>query len=181
MPESNVFVRGNALSGLSETQVGGESVLDTYERVIPRLRALAGDEAAALFARPAVMRGNGETQTSVSWYVPRAGAVRAWSALSADERIQVGAEIRSRLDRLRAAFDDPEIGDTVQSWLAIPSLEQDLVLVGGEPHLLNWGLVPESVADDASARHAHFRRTLGLFGAEETSSPRIGSRAASAG
>jgi len=164
MLEGSVFIRSNSLHGLVEVAVAGTSALEAYERVIPRLAALAGEDAASLFARPSLVRGNGETDTMVSWYVARPGPIRAWRDLDTEARIRVSAEMTRLIDRVRAHLGDPEIGQDLSAWLNLPSLENDLVVVGARPHLLNWGTLPREVANDAAARDAHARSTLGLFG-----------------
>lgn len=164
MVEYGVFIRNNSLRGLSENRVAGESVFDSYAAIAPRLAAKAGDDVAALFARPAVTRGNGETETTVSWYVARPGPMRVWGSLGRDEQIRMAAEIGHLLDRFRAQLGDPEIGATLAGWLCVPSLDNDLVIVGDRPCLLNWGTLPQEIAQDPSALAAHQRATLDLFG-----------------
>jgi S1-C subfamily serine protease len=164
MSEGSVFIRSNSLNDLVEIIVAGNSVLETYEQVIPRLTALAGADAASLFARPSLVRGNGETETMVSWYVARPGPIKTWRDLDAETRVRIGAEMARLLDRIRSHLNDPEIGHILSAWLNLPSLDANLVVVGSRPHILNWGTLPREIANDAAARDAHAQSTLGLFG-----------------
>ncbi|HJZ21469.1 MAG TPA: trypsin-like peptidase domain-containing protein, partial [Bradyrhizobium sp.] len=57
---------------------------------------------------------------------------------------------------------NPEIGRVLQSWLNISSIG-DIISVGGDPVLINWGFLPKAIAADPSLQPAHFAQTLGRF------------------
>ena len=70
--------------------------------------------------------------------------------------------LRARLARLLPALVDPAFGATVGGALNIRSF-QDIFVVGRDPVIVNWGMLPHHVASSETAREAHFGRTLGSF------------------
>lgn len=165
MIEPSVFLRKTSLRNVVENRVAGESVLDSYSTVVQRLADIAGTDVAELFARPAVTRGNGETETTVAWYVAKGGsAMRNWSSLGSQEQLRVANDIGHLLDRLRAHLGDSRIGQQLRGWLAIPTLENNIVLLDERPYLINWGMLPSGIVHDAATVEAHQKATLGLFG-----------------
>lgn len=163
MTDRSVFVRNIILRGLVPTVVADRVLIETFDEIAPALRELSGNDVVAFFARPLVTYGNGETETSVSWYVSRSGTVRPWRTLDNAEKTEAGAKVALLLDRLEPALADPEIGPIIRGWLHVTSLEDDLVLIGGDPHLLNWGLLPADVASDSAARAHHLKQLFLMF------------------
>lgn len=56
---------------------------------------------------------------------------------------------------------DAEIGGQISRWLDISS-PHDILSIGGEPVLVNWGILPRSVSS-RDERIAHFESTLGRY------------------
>lgn len=178
MIEPSVFLRKTSLRSVVENRVSGESVLDSYASVVQRLATLAGTDVAELFARPAVTRGNGETETTVAWYVAKGGAMRDWSSLSSQEQLRIANDIGHLLDRLRAHLGDAQIGQQLRGWLAMPALDNNIVLLDDRPYLINWGMLPGGIVHDAATVEAHHKATLGLFGGMVPAAASAGAAAA---
>lgn len=164
MLEQNVFVRSGTLQGVVEVESASGTALASHEKLASVLAERLSPRAAGLFARPALTHGNGEAETAVSWYVGRAGAIRSWGALSKTEQDQVGASVARSLNEMEPLLADPAIGPDLAAWLNVPSLNDDLIVVGNEPHFVNWGLLPADIAGDTAARAQHFKETFGRFG-----------------
>ena len=164
MLEQSVFVRSSTLDGAIEVASASGTALASHERLAPILAARLSARAAGLFARPAVVHGNGAAETNISWYVSRIGVIRPWGDLTPSEQTEVGASVAGALNEIKPLLGDPSIGPDLVNWLNVPSLNNDLILVGTEPHFVNWGLLPADIALDPSARAEHFRNTFGRFG-----------------
>src|SRR5262249_16180506 len=58
---------------------------------------------------------------------------------------------------------DPMIGPAVSSWLNLSS-PSDILSIGGEPVLVDWGFLPKAIsATDPAQLSQHFARTLGRY------------------
>ena len=162
MRENRFFVRSTDLTGDAPAQVDGAPAIQSYGRLIDRLEAIAGLEAAALFAEPVLPRGAAGSATAVSWYSASEGAVAEVDAIDEVARKPIAERLAQRLGALAPVLNDREIGPAVSTWLNVGS-PRDILSVGGEPVLVNWGFLPADKAADLDKRREHFAQTLGRF------------------
>jgi hypothetical protein len=162
VPTSRFFVRSTELTGYTPARVGGAPAILRFGDIIGRIADVAGREAAALFSEPVLPRGAKGLGSAVSWYSSREGHVVELDAIDEVARKPIVDRLARRLDALAPALADPEIGATLSTWLNIPS-SKDILAIGGEPVLVNWGFLPRDVALKPDHRRQHFARTLGRF------------------
>jgi S1-C subfamily serine protease len=162
MRENRHFVRSTDASGREPALIGGAPAVQSYHQLIERIERLAGRDAAALFAEPVLPRDTTRGGTTISWYCSYEGSVLEVEAIDEIARRPVTEKLAARLAALAPALGDPEIGPAVGTWLNIVS-PADIMSVGGEPVLVDWGFVPAGTVGDAAARSSHFARTLGRF------------------
>ncbi len=161
MRESRFFVRSSDLQGRKPVRFAGDPAVLSYPQIIERVYALAGPDAAALFAEPVLPRGATDDLPTISWYSTREGAVSEVDTLDEIAQRPLLQALRERIAALGPALDDPEIGPALSTWLNIGST-RDILSVGGEPVLVNWGFLPEALPDDPDARAAHYAKTFGI-------------------
>ncbi len=161
MDENRFFIRGSDMQGFAPARIGGKAAILSYGPLIAHIKRTAGPEAAALFAEPQLPRGStGETGT-ISWYAARQGTVAAIDTIDEGARRQIAQKLADRLKMLAKALADDALGPAVASWLNIGG-NGDILSVGGEPVLVNWGAVPATVVT-REQRAEHYANTLGRF------------------
>ncbi|GGH21330.1 Trypsin-like peptidase domain-containing protein [Cribrihabitans marinus] len=143
-------------------EAGGRAVLERHDELRAMLSDRAGPETAALFAEPLISRGNDTAPPSIAWYADGSEAPRPFSALSGAERDRAEAWLRDHLRPLRALAEDPETADL--AWGLLSTYGQDDVMMLGErPVVVNWGLLPGGRGASVASRPAHFEAGLGRF------------------
>ena len=162
MRENRHFVRSTDVSKWQPALVGGAPSATSYHQLIERIEKLAGRDAAALFAEPVLPSGVAGAGTAVSWYCSRDGNVTELDAIDEVARRRIVRKLTARLAALAPALRDAAIGPAAGTWLNVAD-PADIVSVGGEPVLVNWGFLPADVRADPAARRDHFARTLGRF------------------
>lgn len=150
------------LGDAREVLVDGASPLNSFERTQSAIARLCGPDAASLFAEPAVSRGDDGAARSVSWYGPNEGAARPLSQLDPEQGKVAKQTLTRKLDALKPALRDPSIGPETAARLNLRSPD-DILVAGGEPILVNWGLLPAGLEPDEASRKAHFDSTLGPY------------------
>ena len=80
MRESRYFVRSTGLSDKTPTLIGGSPAALAYRALIDDIEALAGFEAASLFAEPVLPQNTTTLGTTVSWYSCYEGAATSLGA-----------------------------------------------------------------------------------------------------
>jgi S1-C subfamily serine protease len=163
MPENRHFVRSTNLSDKSPATIGGSPAALSYRTLIDSVEALAGREAASLFAEPVLPHKAATLGATVSWYCAYEGAATSLSDIDGVGQRPVAQKLTQRLEALGPALRDPTIGQAVACWLNLSSAS-DILSVGGEPVLINWGFLPKSiVSEDTGQLSQHFARTLGRY------------------
>lgn len=178
MSNNQELLRTTSLKGLSAARTGGLSAVEAYGPIIERIRKQCGADVATLFAEPAMPANPEPDNPQLTWYTPLDGQMVELASIDDVARRPVVARLRERLQKLKPILEDPEIGPTVASWLYIPSAN-DLLSVGGNPVLINWGLVPQDIAASATRREAHFAETIGRYVADMPAPPFTPQEAAS--
>jgi S1-C subfamily serine protease len=162
MRENRHFVCSTDISGREPARIGDTPSVNHYRALIDRIEALAGRDAASLFAEPVLPGGGARIATTISWYCAFEGAVIALDAIDEIARKPVAEKLSARLQALSPALHHPEVGEALGTWLNIAG-PSDIISVGGEPILVDWGFLPAGVATEPMARNDHFARTLGRF------------------
>jgi hypothetical protein len=162
MRENSHFIRGTDVSRHEPTLIGGVPSVESYHSLIGRLESLVGRDAAALFAEPVLPSGMTGASTTISWYCARDGGVVEFETIDEIARKPIIEKLAARLVALEPALRDPEVGPALGTWLNIFD-PADILSVGGEPVLVDWGFLPAGIGADLTARENHFARTLGRF------------------
>jgi S1-C subfamily serine protease len=162
MRENRFFVRSTDLRGHLAARIGEAPAILSYSSVIERVAALAGPEAASLFAEPVLPRGVSDPGTAISWYSTHEGVVLELDTIDEVARRPIAERLTQRLASLAPALADQEIGATLSAWLNITS-PRDVLAVGGEPVLVNWGFLPTDHIPPLDQRRQEFARGLGRY------------------
>src|SRR5208337_3515075 len=163
--DNRFFVMSSDLTGRVALDVGGRRAISEYDGLVERIERLCGREAATLFAEPVLPRGGAEPATAISWYGPFEGRPMALDAIDAVAKKPTVDRLTQRLNALAPALADPELAPMLAAALAVASTN-DVLAVGGEPLIVNWGVLPEDVAQQPARRLAHFSDTLGRYAPE---------------
>jgi S1-C subfamily serine protease len=160
MTNASNYVCATSLENLVLARGAGGPVLDQAASMLAEIERRCGADVAMLFAQPTV-KSNPEN-TVVSWYAVADGSPRPLADFDEIGQRPFAQILRSRLARLLPIIADPAIGATVGGALNIRSF-QDIYVVGRDPVIVNWGMLPRDIASSETAREAHFRSTLGSF------------------
>jgi len=170
MHENRHFICSTDVAGYAPALVGSAPAILSYPRVIERLKALVGRDVASLFAEPVLPPGAEPHGAAISWYGAHEGAVAELDAIDEIARRPLARKLSARLEALSPALRDREIGPIVATWLNLAS-PANILSVGGEPVLVNWGFLPRGLAGDLAQLAAHFGRTLGRFAPKMATPP----------
>jgi S1-C subfamily serine protease len=169
--DANVYLRRISLAGLTEARPRGVVVLDTWDQVSDAAKRLDLADALHLFARPSATRDNGVNPGEIVWYGAHAGAITPLRAVPAIKRDSVLAELTRGLMALDPLLKDARVGSLFSAWLHLPSLEDDVLVVGDQVVITNWGLLPQSIAGSVDQRRAHFAAGIGQLLSPGIASP----------
>lgn len=162
MRENRFFVRSTDLRGHLAARIGEAPAILSYSSVIERVATLAGPEAASLFAEPVLPRGVSDAGTAISWYSTHEGVVLELDTIDEVARRPIAERLTQRLAALAPALADRDIGATLSTWLNVTS-PRDVLAVGGEPVLVNWGFLPTDHIPPLDQRRQEFARRLGRY------------------
>jgi S1-C subfamily serine protease len=165
MSDNREILRTTFLKGMVPARVRNQDAVDTYHATIGELQKRCGTEVASLFAEPVRPTKPDPGNPQMTWFTPLDGQMLDLATIDEVARRPVTSLLRRRLEQLKPALDDPEIGPTIASWLNITSAS-DLLSVGGNPVLINWGYLPQDVAKSGIRREAHFAETVGRYAPE---------------
>jgi hypothetical protein len=160
MTEALNYICANSTEGLVLAQGASGPVLHQSAQVVSEIERRCGADVAALFAHP-TFKSSPES-TIVSWYCVAQGSPRPLSEFDEIGQRPYAEILQSRLARLLPILADPEMGAVVGAALNVRSSE-DIYIVGRDPIVVNWGLLPRQAAASEAARESHFRETLGAF------------------
>ena len=160
MINASNYVCATPLENLVLTRGATGAVLDQSASMLAEIERRCGADVATLFAQP-TLKSSPES-TVVSWYAAADGSPRPLADFDEIGQRPFVEILRARLARLLPIFADPAIGATVGGALNIRSIH-DIYVVGRDPVIVNWGMLPRDVASSETAREAHFRSTLGSF------------------
>lgn len=139
---------------------GDAPALEQFEGLRQFLTTKLGREVADLFAEPVMSRGNGASETTVSWYVSRSGEGRPITEFAPDSRAAVEAQLRRTLTQVSSALSDPDFGPLLGAALHLDG-DRSIWAVDGKPFLIEWAMAPIEAQADPGVRQHHFAETLG--------------------
>jgi hypothetical protein len=168
--ENRFFLLSSDLTGSLPVSVAGRAAATHYADLISRVEASCGREAAELFAEPMLPRGAASPAAAISWYGPFEGRPVDLSSVDAVARKPLADKLGERLRALAPGFDDPDLAPLLLAALNVVAAK-DIVAVGGEPMLVNWGYLPQEVGEDPVRRLDHFAGTIGRYAPDLT--PRV--------
>ncbi len=160
MINASNYVCATPLENLVLARGATGAVLDQSASMLAEIERRCGADVATLFAQPAIK--SSPESTVVSWYAAADGSPRPLADFDEIGQRPFVEILRARLARLLPIFADPTIGATVGGALNIRSIHE-IYVVGRDPVIVNWGMLPRDVASSETAREAHFRSTLGSF------------------
>ncbi|HLZ03402.1 MAG TPA: trypsin-like peptidase domain-containing protein [Bradyrhizobium sp.] len=165
MSDNREILRTTSLKGMLPARVRNQDAVDTYQTTIIEVQKRCGSEVASLFSEPVRPTRPDPANPQITWYTPLDGQMLDLTTIDEVARRPIIALLRRRLDQLKPVLNDSELGPIVASWLNITS-SSDLLSVGGNPVLINWGYLPEDIARSGIRREAHFAETIGRYAPE---------------
>ena len=147
------------LDRASLARIGERDSLDSYSELSEVIKERCGAEVASLFAEP--VRGfNRNTSTpNVTWFASYEGTPYPFNQLDSAALKPVAEILRLRLKSLGGLLSDPRLGPRLAAWLYVLA-PADILSIGGQPVIKNWGMIPAEISGTEEAREAHFRRTI---------------------
>lgn len=115
-----------------------------------------------IVAEPALASEGSSAARSIAWYTSAEGEIVPPPQASPDQQREILCWLENALQSAFAGCSDPDIGPLLQRALIVATLE-DILLVGGQVVLTNWGLAPPSVVDREDGLRQHFAATLGRY------------------
>lgn len=155
------FVRTTQARAVDVLAVAGRSLWHDCETTFGRIDELCGDGASRLFAEPNVKEQDGG-RLVVAWFGAFDDDAKQLEALDRGMRARVVSALTARIEALRPALADREIGETVAAMLNLTD-ESSIVAVGENAVLTNWGMLPEEARASPAAFVRHGERTIGSY------------------
>lgn len=171
---ADFFVGGRVLQNVSLIAIDDIPVVEGIADLFDFISQRCGREVALLFAEPRLSRSNGAAHSRVDWYARHEGIVRPLEELDASSALAVARTLEARLAALRPLIYDVANGARISAMLNLLS-SGSILSVGGQPVLVDWGMLPSGMVDDEAARTRHFAGILGPY-AGDFPAP-VGSRA----
>ncbi|MQX45713.1 hypothetical protein [Sinorhizobium medicae] len=156
------FVRSTKLKVSEVLSLKGSPLWNSCAATFSRIDALCGEGASRVFAEPNVKRQDGGDLLNVAWFGSYDDDPKELAAVDRAKLSRVEEDLVQRLEALRPALRDPEIGDTVSAMLNV--YDDNFVMAVGEHAVLtNWGALPSPVTVSEAAYAGHIDGTIGRF------------------
>ena len=152
------FVCKTEKAGLVALSVERRPSIEMSDLLHEELSQRCSREVANLFAEPVIAPDG----ASISWYAAHGGDPVPLKSLDPERRRGPEALLRQRLGALAPLLGDPELRSLLACALQVASAD-DILVMDGQPLMVNWGLVPQQVADNSAALARHFAATLGPY------------------
>lgn len=159
---ADFFIAGRVLQGVSLIVIDDIPVIEEVADLFDYISKRCGSEVAFLFAEPRLSRSNGAAHARVDWYAHHEGIVRPLEDLDASSALAVARILETRLAALRPLIYDVAHGARISAMLNVLS-SGSILSVGGQPVLVDWGMLPAAMADDEAAPARHFAGILGAY------------------
>ena len=156
------FIRTSEINAFAPIQWRGRRVLEAFAGLRAFLESKSQGRLSGLLAEPALAGERSSAAQSIAWYTPVEGEVVALVQAHPDHQREALRRLREALQPAAEWLNDPQFGPLLQRALIVATAE-DILLVGDQVILTNWGLAPPSVADSEAGLRQHFEATLGRY------------------
>ncbi len=156
------FIRTSEINAFAPIHWRGRRVLEAFAGLRAFLESKSQGRLSGLLAEPALAGERSSAAQSIAWYTPVEGEVVALIQAHPDHQREALRRLREALQPAAEWLSDPQFGPLLQRALIVATAE-DILLVGDQVILTNWGLAPPSVADSEAGLRQHFEATLGRY------------------
>lgn len=157
------FICTSEMNSFVPIQWRGRRVLESFASLRRFLEVKSHGQLGVLLAEPALASEGSSAARSIAWYTPAAGEIVPLVQASADLQQEARRWLENALQPVvTEKFSEPELVPLLQRALIVATVE-DILLVGGQVVLVNWGVAPPSAAASESGLRQHFAATLGRY------------------
>ncbi len=156
------FICTSEMNAFEPIQWRGQRVLETFESLRAFLEAKSHGRLGGLLAEPALASERSSAARSMAWYTTAEGEITPLVRAHPDHQQEALRKLREALQPAAEWLADPDRGPLLQRALIVATVE-DILLVGDQVILINWGLAPPSAADSEAGLRQHFEATLGRY------------------
>ena len=156
------FIRTSEIHAFTPIQWHGRRVLEAFESLRAFLDAKSNGRLGGLLAEPALASESSSAARSMAWYTTAEGEITPLVRAHPDHQQEALRGLREALQPAAEWLTDPDLGPLLQRALIVATVE-DILLVGDQIILINWGLAPPSVAGSEAGLRQHFEATLGRY------------------
>lgn len=156
------FVCSTKIKVSEALSLKGSPLWNSCAATFSRIDALCGEGASQVFAEPNVKRQDGGELLNVAWFGSYDDDAKEMGAIDRAKLSRVEEDLIQRLEALRPALRDPEIGDTVAAMLNVYG-DNSIMAVGEQAILTNWGALPSEATSSEAAYARHTDSTIGRF------------------
>lgn len=169
------FIRSTKLKSSEALSIEGKRLWDSSGTIFSRINALCGDGTSRLFAEPTVKNQDEGHLLNVAWFGSYDDDAKDLAAIDRAKLARVEDDLVQRLDALRPALADPEVGPIVAAMLNVYDFNS-VVAVGENAVITNWGALPHETTASQAAYAKHVDATIGRY-LKSDLSPRLPGRA----
>lgn len=156
------FIRSTKVKSSEVLSYNGASLWSGSEATFARIDKLCGEGASRIFADPNVKRQEGGDVLNVAWFGSYDDDAKELAAIDRAKLTRVEEDLVRRINALRPALNDPDIGERVAAMLNIYD-HASIMAVGENAVLTNWGALPLEVTVSHSAYARHTDDVIGRF------------------
>lgn len=165
------FIRSTKVRRSDVINLNGTSIWDGCNAIFSRIDALCGEGASRIFAEPNVKNQDDSDVVNVAWFGSHDDDAKELAGIDRAKLARVEDELIRRLEALRPALADPEIGAAVSAMLNLYD-HKSIVAVGEHAVLTDWGVLPDSATTSPAAYARHSDALIGRF-LKSDMSPRL--------
>lgn len=188
MADRFLFKTEVPVDALLASPFGTGTAIEDFSKLKEFLNDRVSESVQNLFAEPLISQTldtNTEGHVTISWYFASDDDVRSLQSLNPQARKATERLLIDMLAELKPFLEDPGFGNLLNAALTIQT-SNDIWVIGGNPVLVNWGIMPAGAIGDPAARESHLDSTLGPYlnvtpsadEADSRISPPIGGRSA---
>ncbi len=156
------FICTSEMNAFEPIQWRGQRVLEAFESLRVFLEVKSHGRLGGLLAEPALASERSSAARSMAWYTTAEGEIMPLVRAHPDHQQEALRGLRETLQPAAEWLADPDLGPLLQRALIVATVE-DILLVGDQVILINWGLAPPSAADSEVGLRQHFEATLGRY------------------
>ncbi|MBZ9994113.1 S1C family serine protease [Mesorhizobium sp. BH1-1-4] len=155
------FVRSTSARADDVLAIAGKPLWRDCETTFARIDELCGDNTSRLFAEPNAKEQEGG-RLVVAWFSSFDDEPKRLGELDRAKRARIESILAARIEALRPALADREIGESVGAMLNVAD-ENSIVAVGENAVLTNWGILPEEARSSRGAFVRHSEKAIGPY------------------